>query len=197
MSVALSESAPEMAAKSDAAVRDRNERARRLLDDYMLVVWRFMRRLGVNGADTDDATQEVFVVAARRLNEIQPGCEQAFLLGTALRVAATRRRTLRRHPVDVDGSLAEQPDPAPGPEDLSDLAAGRRLLERALNEMSLEQRTVFSLFELEELSAPEIAELLDIPLSTVTARLRHSRKLFEAFVKRLRAREDFAKWRLP
>jgi RNA polymerase sigma-70 factor, ECF subfamily len=182
LSVALSESAPEMAAKSDAAVRDRDERARRLLDDYMLVVWRFMRRLGVNGADTDDATQEVFVVAARRLNEIQPGCEQAFLLGTALRVAATRRRTLRRHPVDVDGS---------------DLAAGRRLLERALNEMSLEQRTVFSLFELEELSAPEIAELLDIPLSTVTARLRHSRKLFEAFVKRLRAREDFAKWRLP
>ena len=64
-------------------------------------VWRVFRRLGLSGADADDAAQEVFVVAARRQSELVKGRERSFLYGTALRVASNRRRAIRRRDVTV------------------------------------------------------------------------------------------------
>ena len=82
-------------------------------------VWRTQRRLGVRPADADDAVQEVFVVAARRLGDIENGRERAFLFGIAARVASTRRRTLRRRPEDGELGLIEKPSDDPDPEELS------------------------------------------------------------------------------
>jgi RNA polymerase sigma-70 factor (ECF subfamily) len=61
---------------------------------------------------------------------------------------------------------------------------GMALLERILARMSLEQRTVFILFELEGLPLDEIAKLLEIPMGTVQSRLRLSRKTFRDAVER-------------
>src|SRR5512146_863192 len=58
-------------------------------------LWRVLRRIGLSAADADDATQQVFLVASRRSAEIR-GSARAFLYGTAVRVAANMRRTLRR-----------------------------------------------------------------------------------------------------
>jgi hypothetical protein len=59
-------------------------------------VWRSLRRLGLSESDADDASQQVFLVAHRRLADIVPENEQAFLLQTALRVAAEFRRTRQK-----------------------------------------------------------------------------------------------------
>src|ERR1043165_1590531 len=59
-------------------------------------VWRSVRRLGVPEDAVDDAAQEVFVVASRKLDAIGAGKEKAFLFGTAVRVAADTRRALQR-----------------------------------------------------------------------------------------------------
>jgi len=48
---------------------------------------------------------------------------------------------------------------------------------------------VFVLAELEELTAPEIADALSLNVNTVYARMRASRKAFEQAVARHRARE--------
>ena len=72
-------------------------------------VWRVLRRLGLSEADADDATQQVFVVAARRKEELQPGKERSFLYGAAQRVAANRRRSQRR-----SREVPEAEAPAPG-----------------------------------------------------------------------------------
>lgn len=67
-----------------------------LLRDHFTTVWRALRRLGVSEIAADDATQEVFIVAARRLTEVEVGRERPYLYGIALRVAANWRRAGRR-----------------------------------------------------------------------------------------------------
>ena len=83
---------------SAASERERATRLRSLLDQHFDFVWRNLRRLGVQEADVDDAAQEVFVVAARKLDQVVPDRERSFLIGTALRVASTYRRSSRRRP---------------------------------------------------------------------------------------------------
>ncbi|HTJ46804.1 MAG TPA: sigma factor, partial [Kofleriaceae bacterium] len=77
-------------------------------------IWRSLRRLGVAAAAVDDAAQEVFVVASRKLREIEAGKERAFLFGTAVRVASDARRSARRRGDKVsDDAAPETADPAP------------------------------------------------------------------------------------
>ena len=68
-----------------------------------------------------------------------------------------------------------------------DRARARVLLDAILNAMPEELRTVFVLFELEQLGTPQIAELLGLPRGTVASRMRRAREDFEARVQRLEA----------
>jgi RNA polymerase sigma-70 factor, ECF subfamily len=54
-----------------------------------------------------------------------------------------------------------------------------------LDTMDDEKRAVFALVELEQLSVPEVAKLLDLNLNTTYSRLRIARQVFES---RVRAR---------
>jgi RNA polymerase sigma-70 factor (ECF subfamily) len=160
-------------------------------------VWRSLRRLGLSPADADDGAQEVFVVASRKLSAILPESEKRFLFATALRVASTRRRGLKRRREEPrPWSGEEEPESSrepsqPGPERLTELARARRDLNEILNAMKLEQRAVFVLYELEEMTVPEIASLLDLPVGTVSSRLRVAREEFDLSLRRIRAREQF------
>jgi RNA polymerase sigma-70 factor (ECF subfamily) len=170
-------------------------RFRALVDEHFEFVWRSVRRLGVPAADADDAAQEVFVVAAKKLGSIEADRERAFLFGTAARVASTRRRTRRRHPEDPAETLDARPlEGDMSPEDRLERSQARALLQRILDGMSEDQRAVFVLAELEETSVREIAELLELPLGTVSSRLRAARETFATEVRRLLAREAFS-WR--
>jgi RNA polymerase sigma-70 factor (ECF subfamily) len=51
-----------------------------------------------------------------------------------------------------------------------------------LQQLPQDSRTVFILFELEALSSPEIAALIDVPLGTVASRLRRAREQFRTLV---------------
>jgi DNA-directed RNA polymerase specialized sigma24 family protein len=50
--------------------------------------------------------------------------------------------------------------------------------------MTPRQRVVFTLFDLEEFSAREIAEQLEIPEAAVVSRLRRGREVFQNFCRR-------------
>jgi RNA polymerase sigma-70 factor (ECF subfamily) len=165
------------------------QRLTTMVEEHFDFVWRTLRRVGVPEADADDAAQEVFLVAARRLGDIELGRERAFLVGTAIRVASTRRRSARRRPDAPDERAADAPDPSPDPEALASRREARRTLDLVLDEMAEELRVVFVLFELEELAAPEIAALVGIPTGTVASRLRRARESFHATVRRLRAQD--------
>lgn len=173
------------------------DRLRLLVDDHFDLVWRSLRRFGVPEADTDDAAQEVFVVLSRRLNDVEAGAERAFLLGTAVRVASTRRRAAHRRPELLMDCPADAVDPAPDPEQLTKQLRARRLLDALLDELDDDVRTVFVLFELEELATTEIAAVLTLPVGTVASRLRRAREQFHAASARFRARSARIEGNVP
>jgi RNA polymerase sigma-70 factor, ECF subfamily len=159
-----------------------------LFHAYHASIWRLLRRLGVASAEIDDAVQEVFWVAARRLSDIDPGSESAFLYGVALRVAAgSLRRQKAVPPMEELGDRFDVADRAPSPEQVVERRRARALLDEVLCRLPLELRTVFVLVELEGLAVKDVAELEDIPIGTASSRLRRAREEFSATVKRLRA----------
>lgn len=163
-------------------------RLRAMVDTHFEAVWRALRRLGVSPMEMDDCAQHVFLVASRKLSVIVAGSEQAFLMGTAVRVASDHRRAQgRRREVPDDGSL-ERVDPGPQPDELAEQKRMRALLDEVLAGMPEDERVVFVMFELEELSTQEIAGILAIPAGTVASRLRRAREEFDRRVARLNLR---------
>jgi RNA polymerase sigma-70 factor, ECF subfamily len=167
------------------AIRSSEQRLRDLVEKHHGAIWNFVRRLGVAEADVDDAVQRVFLVLADRLSSIVPDSERSFLFGTALRVAADARRAARRRREDAVDALDDRPIDLPAPDELADQKRARALVDRVLEQMPLDLRAVLVLFEVEELSTAEIADLLELPMGTVGSRLRRAREDFQARVKRL------------
>jgi RNA polymerase sigma-70 factor (ECF subfamily) len=161
---------------------------RALFDAYYASIWRLLRRLGVPLAQLDDAAQEVFWVAARKLEQIEPGKQHPFLYGVALRVAANELRRQASAPARAPvEDLQQLADGAPTPEEQLEQARARQLLDAVLERLPLELRAVLVLFELEGLDVRSIAEIEDIPIGTVGSRLRRAREEFSAIARRLRA----------
>lgn len=180
-----------------SAVEDRSEQtdARRrellalLLRAHFETVWRAVRRFGVPSRSAEDAAQEVFIIAAAKLDEIQHGKERQYLYAVAARVASNFRRSsvhVHEHPdhdASVDG-ISELPDA----EALLAQKRQRELLDRLLDTLNHDLRTAFVLFELEGLSVPELSEVLQIPVGTVASRLRRARERFGAALSRAQGR---------
>ena len=181
----VSETSLPIAVPRVAAPAVADARLRAMFDSNFSFVWRSLRRLGVPPGATDDATQEVFLVASKRLADIEHGRERSFLFATALRVASNARRAFSRRDARHDDALEAIADPAPSPEQLADRAKARALLDRVLAVLDLELRAVFVLHELEELSMADIATTLEVAPGTVASRLRRAREAFRAEVARL------------
>lgn len=160
-------------------------------EEHADFVWRGLRRLGVPDAEVDDALQDTFVVVHRRLASFEGKSSlKTWIFGIALRVARTHRRSRARKPTspleDHDEPSCGAADPAASAEDREAV----RVLHALLDELDDEKREVFVLAELEELTAPEIADTLTLNVNTVYARVRAARKAFEQAVARHRAREN-------
>ena len=61
------------------------------------------------------------------------------------------------------------------------------MLDRALDAMPGDLRTVFVLFEIEEMTMAEISNVIEIPAGTVASRLRRAREVFREIVSRMSA----------
>lgn len=159
--------------------------------------WRSLRHLGVAEADVEDAAQDVFLVVHDKLATFERRSRiETWIYGICLRVAqARRRRAHARHelPTAPDSdSLVEKP--MVGAVDASAELERREaedMLDRILDAMPLEQRAVFTLYELEACSCEEIAALCEIPMGTVYSRLRLAREVFRRATSRIEAHDRF------
>jgi RNA polymerase sigma-70 factor (ECF subfamily) len=172
--------------------RDARAAFRSMYDGHVDFVWRNLRRLGVCEADVDDKTQEVFVIAHRRFGDFEERGHgpRAWLFQIVLRIASDARRHRKRHPVDPDGGTAQERESIAPPQ-AEAIAHRERLdfLDRALATIEVGRRAVLLLHEIEEMTAPEIAEVMGIPLNTVYSRLRVARGELDDAVELLRAGE--------
>ena len=137
-----------------------------------------------------DSTQEVFMVVHRKLNTFETGSIRAWLYAICLRVASEYRRRahVRREVVESD-PVGDASDRGPSPATEAERAQAFGMLNVALDALPLEQRAVFSAFELEEMTCNEIAEAFEMPLGTVYSRLRLARESFARTIGRLTARD--------
>jgi RNA polymerase sigma-70 factor (ECF subfamily) len=162
---------------------------REVYDGYFDFVWRTLRRMGVPLSQLDDAAQDVFLVVHRRLGDFEGRSSlKTWLFGIVLRIASDARRSAGRRRTEP---LSEQ-EPASvsmdTPAEATERAEAARLVRDLLEQLEEGKRAVFVLAELEQMTAPEIAEALGVNLNTVYSRLRAARREFVCALERHRAR---------
>jgi len=169
------------------AIRSEASRARleKMFNDHYDFIWRLVRRLGLSRGSADDAAQHCFLVASERIEDIKLGSERAFLFGTALRVARSVSRSEVRWVLEDDMDFRRAN--VARPEDLADQRRAVDLMGRILAKMDLDLRTVFVLSELEGMTMPQVAGLLEIPVGTAASRLRRAREAFRNAVAAMEA----------
>lgn len=152
---------------------------------HVRFVWRTVRSFGVAEAQLEDAVQDVFVVVHRRLAEFAGRARiETWLFAIARRVAGAYRRTASRktdRQDTIDDLVLASADDTFAALSRAQAAAA---VAAVLDTFDEDKRIVFTLVELEQLSVPDVAELLGINLNTAYSRLRLARRAFEAAVAR-------------
>jgi RNA polymerase sigma-70 factor (ECF subfamily) len=112
---------------------------------------------------------------------------KTWLYGICIRTASEyRRRAVNRREVVSEAG----PDATVGPsqEEATALRQARVVLDRILDGLDIEKREIFVLYEIEELTMPEVASAVGCPLQTAYSRYRTARIEVEAALHRLEAR---------
>lgn len=157
----------------------------RLYRDHAGDVLGWAIRLGGHRLDAEDVAHQVFEIALARLPTFRgESTLRTWLYGITRRVVANaRRRATFWAFVSLEGLLPA--DPGPDPEDVSQQLRERRLVQQALEELPFQQREVLVLLELEERPAPEVAEMLGVPVGTIYSRSHGARRAFAGALGRL------------
>lgn len=148
-------------------------------------VLRTLRCFGVPERELEDARQDVFEVVTRRLHEVEAAGVRAWIYGICLRKALARRRDAarRREELGRDDERSVEPEQEASVARSQALARALAILES----LDDEKRAVFVLYEVEQLTMAEVAEVVGCPVQTAYARLYAARREVEATLKRARA----------
>ncbi len=142
-------------------------------------VWRSLRALGVRPELLDDATQDVFLVVYRRVTGFEGRSSlRTWLFSIVGHVAFNYRRAQRRKAAPLQPIDPAHASDAPDPLEHATGSEAARFVERFLETLDDGKRAVFALALIEELPAPEVAQLLGIPVNTVYSRVRTVRQAF-------------------
>lgn len=159
--------------------------------EYFNFVWSSVRRLGVGPESLDDLVQEVFIVIHGRLDTLErPEALRSWIYSVVRRTVSTHHRAKRSRAATgvATGVETEAISNGPSPLEQTETNAELQVLRNLLAELDEPKREMFALVELEELSVPEVAELLGVPLNTAYSRLRAARQAFDAALARHTAR---------
>ncbi len=151
-------------------------------------LWATLQRLGGRSRDLDDLYQEVFVVVHRRIGDYDPALPiRPWLFGICVRVVAAWRRRAHVRREELTDQVPEAGHAAPSPEEGADRARNQQILASILDELDLERRAVFVMYEIDEVPCEQIAEMVGVPVGTVHSRLHAARKEFQRAAARWQA----------
>ena len=140
-----------------------------------------MAILGVE-ADARDAAQDTFITAWRQIRSVrEPERFDAWLQRVAVNAArmthrSRRRRGVREIPQSRLGPARSEPPLHEGAE------ADARVLNGALRNLHIDQRSILVLHHLDGWAVAEIAAMLDIPVGTAKSRLHAARKALQGAI---------------
>jgi RNA polymerase sigma-70 factor (ECF subfamily) len=145
-------------------------------------VARWAARLGGPGIDVEDVVHEVFLVAGTRLTSYAHAAGvRTWLFKATQRItlAARRKQRLRRLLAAVPGlEVSHMGSAAPTPAQALERGRDSVLVHLVLDRLPEKQRQVLVLFELEELSTAQLAELYGVEPVTIRVWLHRARARF-------------------
>jgi len=157
----------------------------RLVLAYQDMVYSQAYRMMGEGPAAEDATQDAFIAAFRKLSTYRGGSFKAWLLRIVTNVCydelrrRKRRPTTPLEPTDNDDEEIESPrwlsDPNETPEERAERQELARALQRCLNGLPEEFRSVVALVNIQGMDYTEAADVLGKPLGTVKSRLARAR----------------------
>ena len=155
---------------------------------YAPLVTRWTSRLTNSAMDVDDVVQEVFCIVHRKLPKWDgQGTLSTWLFRITHHVVRNWNRKRRLYRLFGFGSEAEPidfPSEQPNAADQMETKQAAAEVRYVLSRLPEHHRTLIVLFELEELSTAQIADLLDIKVGTVRVGLHRARaefmKVYEA-----------------
>jgi RNA polymerase sigma-70 factor (ECF subfamily) len=161
----------------------------RMYRDHATQVARWAAHLGGPRMDVDDLVHEVFIVARRRMGDFDGRAKAStWLYGITERVTRAARRKARVRAfldrvrrTDVEAAVSP---PHPTPIEELEQRRARETVYRVLDRLPEKYRRVLILFELEELSGEEVAELTGTKLATVWVHRHRARGLFQIELER-------------
>lgn len=165
-----------------AAERDQAWRA--LYDREFERVYRLAYRFGVPGAEVEDVAQQVFLIAYRRIGEVEPVVNvHAWLRGITVKVVADHhrwRRVRRLKQWLVDAFYDDAGSGAATPAAQVEHAEVAEEIADVLRRLSPKLRSVLVLCDVEGCSLAEVAETVGAPVNTVRSRRRLAREAFQS-----------------
>lgn len=155
-----------------------------LMLKYQKPIYNLTLRMTGNPDDAFDLTQEAFIRAWKAIDSVRAdGAFSSWLYRLASNVCIDHLRAMKRKKTvslvfeeDGEEQTMDVPDPSPSPEELVLLKADRECVERAMNELAVEQRQVLTLRLINGLSYEQISEILDVPEGTVKSRISRARE---------------------
>lgn len=151
-------------------------------------VWRQLRAMGVADRYLDDATQEVFLVAFRKLGSFDGHAKVGtWLYAIAYRVGCNYRRMAQREP-RVELVESDYASMQPSPEQSLAHKRAAEIVQRFCDGLSEKLRDVFVLCLLEGQPASDVAELLGLSENTIYSRIRLVREALRKELLRQEAR---------
>jgi RNA polymerase sigma-70 factor (ECF subfamily) len=162
-----------------------------VIREHAAFVWRVLQHMGAHESELDDLCQEALVIVLRQLPSFEGRSSlRTWIYGICRNVAQRARAERGKARELAVPKLPERGAPATQDHALWLKQAYARLVE-ALDTLDADQRTVFVLYEIEELTMEEIAEAVTAPVTTCYSRLHAARAKIEALLRKGEQRVTF------
>lgn len=158
----------------------------RFVEENLRRVFRQIYHMVGNVADAQDLTQEAFIKALQRQDQLKDGEKAAHWLS---RIATnTALDFLRRHGRYTFCEIDEAPEyDCESPEEILLRGEQRDYLEAGLSVLTPRERTALVLRDVEDLPAEEVARMLDCSKATVRSHIANARTKIRKFMSRRRS----------
>jgi RNA polymerase sigma-70 factor (ECF subfamily) len=169
----------------EPTLQDSLERQNRFISDNLRRIFLLVYRMVGNAADAQDLTQEVFIKALQRQDQLKDEEKAAHWLS---RIATnTAIDFLRRHGrvtfCEFEGLAEPVRSPASqSPEQLVLRAERAAMLEGGLQSLTARERAALLLRDVEDLPAEEVAKYLNCSKATVRSHIANARTKFRRYL---------------
>jgi RNA polymerase sigma-70 factor (ECF subfamily) len=182
----------DVAAVTQRSAALREEDFARLFEEYSSPIYNYVLRMVADADRAADITQDTFIKAYRKLDTVTDAAATRSLLyriATNTAIDDMRRRRMTTTMPDDAPTFANRPDDRPGPEaEVMSRTLDDRV-QRALLTLRPNHRQCLLLSDLEDMSAQQIGEVMDLSYAAVRTLLCRAR----GEMRRALAAEGFAR----